>query len=659
MKKLLIPSVVEFRMKDKVTDNLAKTLFDVERNLGSRFEVLNKIENLERSNDYLNRQFDRLRKYAEKGEYKKFDFLAKILMRNSKVYLTYGLNHTYESWINARFTNIARLCKKVIQYAKENRNELLYKRVWIDKKVADYSRPLGVPEMADRIYGHMMTRIIEAYLCGTNQYSINQHGGVPGRGVMTYLRELADRFPLSRHIFEFDIRGFFDHISHQAILEMFQSQFIYHYLEGALTSRPKSYQLPKRHEDKQVPIIPANLIDEDEVDEFFATMYEKYRDVIELKVPAILLSEEAKNDFDKAFGTRWREGWEGMDEEFDSGIHDRNEKLETHQQWMIRINEMMTRKLLSLSAIQDYQRIAEGEKMMIEDTLYISERERELGRDAWKHLDLPTQGVPQGSSFGPVLSSVVLGKVLPKESLIYMDDGIIFLGEKRTTDYRMITKINKMLDPIGCELNPDKSGILSTHILRRAGLKILGMRIKRTLFNCAGMSLRSETRKGTVRPLFSAKGIDFSKMIFELYERGLITTSKKKVLSWYLRAERLKGISQLSLVKLADSLGILGCILNRAVSPTTTLEEMKEEIEYGIFKAELKLKSSKGSLGERIINQTKALLIEGTEERVHMKPNLYTTRAIANDCLLRYLKGELPIRTLRVQGMRKRWNSEK
>lgn len=240
-----------------------------------------------------------------------------------------------------------------------------------------------------------------------------------------------------------------------------------------------------------------------------------------------------------------------------------------------------------------------------------------------------------------------------------MDDGIIFLGNKRTTDYRMITKINKMLEPIGCELNPDKSGILSTHILRRAGLKILGMRIKRTLFNCAGMSLRSETRKGTVKPLFTQKGIDFSKMIFELYDRKLITVSKRKVLTWYLKAERLKGISQLSLIKLADSLGILGCILNRAVSPTTTLEEMKEEIEYGIFKAELKLKSSIGSLGERIINHTKALLIEGTEERVHMKPNLYTTRAIANDCLLRYLKGELPIRTLRVQGMRKRWNSEK
>jgi len=659
MKKLFIPSVVEFRMKDKVTDKLAKQLFDVERNLGSRFEILNKIENLEKSNMYLNRQFDRLRKYAEKEEFEKFDFLARILMKNSKVYLVYGLNHTYESWVTARFTNIARLCKKVIQYAIENRNELLYKRVWIDKKVADFGRPLGVPEMADRIYGHMMTRIIEAYLCGTNQYRKNQHGGVPGKGVMTYLRELAERFPESRHIFEFDIRGFFDHISHKAILDMFQSKFINHYLKGALTSRPKSYQLPTREEDKQVPKVPTYPIDEEEVDEFFAKMYEKYRDVIELKVPAILLSEEAKADFDKAFGTRWREGWEGMDEEFDSGIHDRNEKLETHQQWMIRINEMMTNKLLSLSAIQDYQRLAKGEKLMIEDTLYISERERELGRDAWKHLDLPTQGVPQGSSFGPVLSSVVLDKVLPKESLIYMDDGIIFLGNKRTTDYRMITKINKMLEPIGCELNPDKSGILSTHILRRAGLKILGMRIKRTLFNCAGMSLRSETRKGTVKPLFTQKGIDFSKMIFELYDRKLITVSKRKVLTWYLKAERLKGISQLSLIKLADSLGILGCILNRAVSPTTTLEEMKEEIEYGIFKAELKLKSSIGSLGERIINHTKALLIEGTEERVHMKPNLYTTRAIANDCLLRYLKGELPIRTLRVQGMRKRWNSEK
>lgn len=643
--------MVEFRMKDAVTDYLAKLLYNVERNRGSRFEVLNKIKNLELANEYLNYQFDRLRKYAQEGKIEKFDFLAKILLKNSKAFLIYALNHAYEDWTTAKLTKIIKLCKKVIRYSQVNRNELLYKRVWIDKKPGDFGRPLGVPEMADRIYGHMMTRIIEAYLCGTDQYSSNQHGGMPGRGVITYLSELAQRFPLSRHIFEFDIRGFFDHVSHKAILELFESQVIIHYLKGALRSRPQSYQLPNRSEDKQVPIIPIN--NEDDFDEFYAEMYEKYRDVIELKVPSIALSDEAKASFDKAFGKRWREGWEGMDEEFDTGIHDRDETKETHQQWLIRINEMMTNKLLSLSAIEDYQRIAKGEKLMIEDTLYISERERELGRDAWKSLDLPTQGVPQGSSFGPVLSSVVLGKVLPKDALIYMDDGIIFLGEKRTTDLRMIKKVNKMLDPIGCELNPDKSGILSTHILRRAGLKILGMRIKRTLFNCAGMAIRSETRKGTVKPLFTNNEIDFNKMIKELYVRNLLTVSKKRVLTWYVEAGRLTGISDLHLVKLAESIGILGCILNRAVSPTTTLEEMKEQIEYGIFKADLKLKAATGSLGQRIINHTKGILIEGTEGQVHMRPNLYTVRAIANDNLLRYLKGELPIRSMRIQGMRK------
>jgi len=661
MKKLYISAVVEFRMKDRVIDELAKTLYDIERNQGSRFETLNKVKNLDEANTYLNRQFDRLRNYAKKEEFEKFDFLAQILLRNSKTYLIYALNHSYEHWISARLTKIIQLCEKVIRYSKESRNELLYKRVWIDKKPGDYGRPLGVPEMADRIYGHMMTRIIEAYLCGTDQYSENQHGGIPGRGVMTYLSKLAEEFPKNRRIFEFDIRGFFDHISHKAILEMFKSKLILHYLSGVLKSKPTHYQLPSRDQDQQVPKF---INSEEEFDEFFDEMYEKYKEVIELKVPAIALSKKAKADFDKAFGTRWREGWEGMDEEFDSGKYDRimdpkDTKYETHEQWMIRINQMMTEKLMSLTAIEDYKRIADKEKLMIEDTLYISERERELGRDRWKHLDLPDQGVPQGSSIGPVLSSVVLGKVLPKDSLIYMDDGIIFLGEKRTTDYRMITKVNKLLDPIGCELNPDKSGILSTHILRRAGLKILGMRIKRTLFNCAGMALRSETRKGTVKALFTNNQIDFNKMITELYTRNLLTVSRKRILTWYVQTGRLASISQLSLVKLAESLGILGCILNRAMSPTTSLEEMKEQIEYGIFKAELKLKSSEGSIGERIINLGKEIIIEGTESKVHMKPNLFTTRAIANDQLLRYLKGELPIRTLRVKGMRKVWKGQK
>lgn len=653
-------------MKDKVIDELAKTLFDIERNQGSRFEVLNKIENLERSNVYLNRQFDRLRKYAAEGQISKFDFLAKILLKNSKTYLIYGLNHSYKQWVSARLTNIIRLCKRVMKYGREQRNELLYKRLWIDKKPQDFGRPLGVPEMADRIYGHMMTRIIEAYLCGTDQYSKNQHGGISGKGVMTFLKELTERFAESRSIFEFDIRGFFDHISHEAILEMFESKVILHYLRGALTSRPTSYQLPNREQDKQVPIVP-NYFDDDEEDEhelFFMNMFEKYKNVIELKVPAIELSDAAKADFDKAFGTRWREGWEGMDEEFDTGIHDRitdknSPRYETHQQFLIRINRMMTEKLLSVSAIEDYKRIADGEKLMIEDTLYMTERERELGRDAWKDLDLPTQGVPQGSSFGPVLSSVLLGKVLPKESLIYMDDGVIFLKEKRTTDLRMISKVNKLLEPIGCELNPNKSGILSTSILRRGGLKILGMRVKRTIFNVAGMYIAAETRKGIVRPLFPQNQLDLGKMIYELYKRKLITTSKRRVLAWYCDAGRLNNITDLSLIRISESIGILGNILNRAMSPLSSLEEMKEEIEYGIFKAELKMASSKGSLGERLMNHTKNILIEGTEERVHMKPTLHTTRAIANDCLLRYLKGELPIRTLRIKGMRKKFQIKK
>jgi hypothetical protein len=60
----------------------------------------------------------------------------------------------------------------------------------------------------------------------------------------------------------------------------------------------------------------------------------------------------------------------------------------------------------------------------------VTETQREQARDSWKHLDLPNQGVPQGSSFGPVLASVLLGKIMPRNSLLYMDDGLIFLDNK-------------------------------------------------------------------------------------------------------------------------------------------------------------------------------------------------------------------------------------
>lgn len=641
MKKLYIPSVVEYRLKEKVTDELAKDLFNVTRNKGTRFQTLNKISNLENSNEYLNLQMDRLRAYAKKGEFSKFDFLARRLLKNSSVFLVYALNHSYPNWTSARLTKVLSLLKTVKQYAEKERNELLYSRVWIDKQPGDFGRPLGVPTMADRIYGHMMTRIMEAYLCGTDQYTSNQHGGVPKRGIVTYLLALAEQLPKNKHIYEFDLKGYFDHIDHKAILEMFESKVITDYLSGCLQSNPSSYKMPPVELDnveKQVQQAREMVAKYDNI--LFGVSYDlALEEVVRLEAKAEWIRDELlqlKTKVEKV----------GLDVASPTDIAAAQAKFAQLNQVYGELNEAQ-------EILDSCEKTRNFEEFTGHST---TEPEREQNRDAWKDLNLEGKGVPQGSNFGPVVASVLLGKVLDREeSLLYMDDGLIMLGNKRTTTDRMNRKINKLVNRIGVEINEKKSQLLTNSKLIRHGVKIVGMRFKRTYFKFAEMVISSETRRGIVRPFFPTSDTDLKNLVFELASRGFITASKAKMLKWYLAKDKLLTLSDKHKVELADRIGILGNIVNAAMSPTTTLEEMKDVIEYGVFKAELKMKSSTGSLGERLINLTKALLIEGTESRVHVRPNLYVVRPIANDILLRYLKGDLPLRNLRVQGMRKKF----
>jgi len=291
-----------------------------------------------------------------------------------------------------------------------------------------------------------------------------------------------------------------------------------------------------------------------------------------------------------------------------------------------------------------------------------SKKRKEKGRDKWKDLHLPDQGVPQGSSVGPVLASVLLGKVMPKDSLLYVDDGIVFMKESdsRNTE-TMNATFNRRVSKIMCEVNPEKSGVLETSDLITKGLKIIGTRWHRvgtqvrTIWSDS-MKVSSETRKGVSRLLFNPSPLETEKIFAEFLNNNLITPSKRRLLRWYVHKGKLTRIVGSELFEVASRIKVLGNILTKAYSPQVDLESMKEEIELGIFKAELKLRSSRGSLGERVINGCKVILLETTEGPVRVKPSLYNVRAICNDVLLRYLKGELPMRSLRIQGMRKPWS---
>jgi hypothetical protein len=520
-----------------------------------------------------------------------------------------------------------KILRKVKIMAEGDCNVLRFKRVWINKAIDDYGRPLGVPESPDRIYGHLLTRIIEAYLIGTNQIPSNQQGGLSKRGVLTFLRKLAENFHLNERIFEFDIKGYFDHINHSSILSMFKSKVIGRYLKGVLKNKPTDYKLPIIEKDIATQKYMYSIRQS-------AMMFMGTKNMINYQIPSPVkkrlgtkvMSEEIMTEAEKFFGVKaTRPG--------------------------IKIS-------LAKSLAGEYKGLM-GRQVMVDPfaTMQLpTERQREIGRDRWKDLDLPGKGVPQGSSFGPIIASVLLGQIMPENALLYMDDGIIFLGNSRVTKGTMMSRINNRLSRIGCELSPEKSGILTTNKLWKEGLKIIGMRIKRTIFT--GMNIVSETRAGITKPFFEFTKENVERMLREMYDRKMITLSKYKVLRWYARSGKLDVMNQSPLIQLTERLGLLGAIVSRAFSPTVDLEDMKRQIEYGIWKAELKLKSSRGSLGERIINMTKTILIETTEGEAEVRPNLYNARSIANNVLLKYLKGEPPVRALRIQGMRKPFNKE-
>lgn len=639
MKILKIPSVVEFHLKDKVEDFLAKELFAISRNLGSRFVSDSKVTNLEDSNNYLNRQFDRLRQYAKAGEFEKFDYLARKLLQKSMVYRIYALNHVFPIWHRCSVTKVMNWMKEVEKLASTESNDFVYKRVWIDKKEGDAARPLGVPTPAHRIYGHMMTRIMEAYLCGTDQYTNNQHGGTPGRGTMTYIRELAKKFLKHKRIYEFDLKGYFDHLSHKSITDLFLSKVILHYLSGVLKAKPSTYILPAEEDDKA--LIKYNILKKQAFEEDWGVMSPTPEDFGFIgihsysDIPPNTPVEELGNYvlFSEI-------------EEWDQVIAKVTKPIELVKEYKNLMNEGSFTRRVGNSL--------HGEISVSEST----EADRELGRDNWKDLDLPEQGVPQGSSFGPVLASVLLGKIMPKDSLIYMDDGIVFMKDSDLRDNETMNKrYNQRVSAIKCEVNPFKSRVLETSDLLTKGLKIIGTRWQRvrSLWSDS-LRVSSETRQGVSRLLFTPTPLETEKIFAEFLNSNLITPSKRRLLRWYVFKGKLNRIVGSELFEVASRIKILGNILTKAYSPEVDLESMKAEIELGIFKAELKLRSSEGSLGERVINGMKTVLLETTEGPVKVKPTLYNVRAICNDVLLRYLKGELPVKALRVKGLRKPCN---
>lgn len=604
MKRILnyngIPNVVTHYLTDKVINEMS--LYFGKIVTTRKFIPEKRCFQNKEANVYLARQFKRLIQYAKNDELEKFNFLAKKLLRSYSFQLQ-AYQSVYPKMDTLKWSTNASHLRYLRKLCYKLETDIDMKRVWIDKKPGDYGRPLGVPTIVWRVYLRMLTNIGECFAEGKGLYSDFQHGGRPGKGVMTCLMEMVERFKDCDRIYEFDIKGFFDHIKKDTVKEFFKGTILAELYFQLLQSKPKSYTLPPKDKDPAVKLYEEKPVAPKEI-----TVVRRRRVEVQWWNPE---------------GDDWME------------VSD--------------ITEIQIRTLPEIPSVPEtieekYAELMENIKTptKIRDTATdnpfawwrpesYEELNRAQARDNWKDLNLPEQGIPQGSSFGPFLASTIGAYYLRgiKNLLMYIDDGMIFVKKGTEPD---INRLKVQLKRIGLELAPEKTRMLNKEELITKGVKFLGTRTRKY------STMASETRKGIIKSLgnFKEYGTDQYLTILEmLYERGMLTHSKNNQLRHYLTYERsrLKEFLNDEGLHIAIKFGFFGNLLAEAYSPAVTPDDMKAKIREGMDQAGVRYSNSKHSQAGVIMRSPvwKYKGLEGDEEVV---PTIFNITTLAINVLL-------------------------
>jgi hypothetical protein len=498
-----IPNMVEFRLKDKIIDTFALSVYGILRNQESRFVKVQGTKRVSLGNKYLDHQFARLLEYARAGKLGQFNFLARNLLRKSKAFRFYAMKFVFPKLLRRNTVQAVWLWRRVKTLCLNESSDLKYKRVWMTDpgKTETYTRPLGVPTAEWRIYGHMLTKIMEVYLDGRGYLTRNQHGGKARFGTMSFLREFAKQLETAVTLLEFDIKGFFNNVSHESMLKLIDGLYFKEQMSKILKCKPESYTLPPKKEDP------------------------------------VLLREEIQREYDDQLAVRrekayWKNRFNVIKESFELQARGGVDVTE----WAGNLPSAGPRPFDSIVDKIKVKKAQYYKERMERLGLYdnytvgfvaISEKDRSIGRDSWKGLGKDNCGVPQGTAFGPLLASTVLGYNLRHlKSLIYMDDGLLFAKSEREAE-RLKSILQNKLKKIGCEYEPRKTSVLDAKALITAGVKILGTRWTRVRslfsYNC-----KSETRRGVSRPFINVQTENLLSLVDRMYEAGLMSFQKIK-----------------------------------------------------------------------------------------------------------------------------------
>lgn len=617
LKAIGIPNVVAFKLSDGVHNVEAVKMSVIKRD---RFmEEIKRTNQISKSNAYLAKQFKRLEKYAKQDQLAHYNFLARKLL-TSYAFQIQAYNSVCDKWYGLKMSTIKYHLRYLRFLCHSRSTNIDMKRVWIDKKPGDYARPLGVPTMVWRVYMRMLTNLGEAFVNGKGLYSSFQHGGRPGYGVQSCLIEmtrLLEKFP---RVYEFDLKGFFDHINRDSVREFFKGTILADIYHEMLFSKPKEFVLPPIEKDQAVTkhndLIGRSLeINSISLKDFLEKLEDEDTVVLEdgediqewMRDPEEFLKKH--NYPAKPFKTP-----SGLPE-----VYGGEDLEELDESYLEEVNIERYSKLMSTD-----------ENILFASGQIPSEKSREMGRDKWKDLDLPNQGIPQGSAMGPFLASTIAAYYLRgiENILMYVDDGMVFLPEGVSSPEE---QIKQLLKPIQVELALEKSGLRETKDLMSKGIKFLGTR---SFVRNYHTIMHSETRKGIQKPLINRDQL--INKLKGLYADKSMTISKWKLLKWLFlyKDSRLAEILTGQGLHVAIKHGFFGNLLSMAYSPEVSLLEMKQKIREGVRLAEEQIRRKERSLGATILSQDTYVYINEDGQPSEVVPDLFNLSTLSCDLLL-------------------------
>lgn len=219
-----IPSCAGFKVELDGWDWIFQLFGREVRNRSQQVEIVNWRNG--RANRHLFMMYLRLGTLRDRGDMKGYWKLGWQLMR-SRSYQVSAFNYVYQNWSrNMSLNQSLRILEATGVLCRTKADNISFHRTYIPKNAekelcAGNARPLGVPSPEWRVYLHMLNNLIVWARRGKEG---TQHAYSPGRGVITAWRDVITNLPKWDYVYEFDLKGYFDNVSHTGIINRLKAE---------------------------------------------------------------------------------------------------------------------------------------------------------------------------------------------------------------------------------------------------------------------------------------------------------------------------------------------------------------------------------------------------------------------------------------------------